>query len=115
MKDKTYKAIAEFIGRCGKHNKLLYTFKGIDRILEDDIWYNLSEAKFDSSWDWLMPVVEKIESLGYGVTIGMGTYVVIQDDVTDTGLKITKMTDNNKLFCTYEAVVEFINWYNENK
>ncbi len=73
------------------------------------------EIHYNTSWDWLMPVVEKIESLGYGVTIGMGIYCVIQDDWKESGIEIHKLTDNNKLLCTYEAVVEFIKWYHENK
>lgn len=73
-----------------------------------------SISKYSTSWDWLMPVVEKIESLGYGVTIGMGTYCIIQKDWGDLE-EIHSMTDNNKLFCAYNAVVKFINWHNENK
>lgn len=39
--------------------------------------YNpLNKLQFDTSWDWLMPVVEKIEQLGYFV-IGFSTNTVI--------------------------------------
>ena len=112
--EENNKLIAEFMGlptEVFKSGIVNYYF----REFNSGSWYEEHELSYNVSWDWLMPVVEKIESLGYGVTIGMGVYVVIQDDVTDTGLEITKMTDNNKLFCTYEAVVEFIKWYNENK
>jgi hypothetical protein len=61
------------------NNKLIAEFMGFkkdaeDLYLIDD--YNLrsenqfqatyvSEMEFHTSWDWLMPVVEKIETLGY--------------------------------------------------
>jgi hypothetical protein len=45
-----------------------------------EITYPRQQFKFDKSWDWLMPVVEKIENLGYGVTIGTGTFCLIQND-----------------------------------
>lgn len=76
--------------------------------------FELCYLEYNTSWDWLMPVVEKIESLGHGVTIGMGMYCVIQDDITEDGIEFTGMEDG-KLLSTYRAVIEFIEWYNENK
>lgn len=104
-------------------NKLIAEFMGaeVTELEIGDIYYPINgcsvflrKMKYHESWDWIMPVVEKIEALGYGCTIGMGTYVVIQDDTTESGVEITRMTDNNKLTGTYEAVVEFIKWYNNN-
>jgi len=116
-----------------ENNKLIAEFMGwIRRPLPvymkgEEIWMGpggattkgscgiLGEECFHYSWDWLMPVVERIESLGYGVTIGMGTYCIIQNDWKEDLEEIYSMTDNNKLFCTYNAVVKFIKWYNINK
>jgi len=76
-----------------------------DGYLEDDLEYHLS-------WDWLMPVVEKIESLGYELIIA------------ESRCKINHNTDHSieevlhlELICskreaTYQAVVKFINRYN---
>jgi hypothetical protein len=61
IQDKNNKLIAEFMGRKGKHNPELYTWKGIT-VLTDDIWFYVSDAKFHKSWDWLMPVIKKIDS-----------------------------------------------------
>lgn len=78
-----------------------------------------SIAKYHKSWDWLMPVVEKIESIifnednSFNVTIGSTNYCVIQDshgEVYDS----TEDSKESKLLTTYSAVVEFTEWYNEN-
>lgn len=107
--------IAEFIGRCGKHNKNLYTFKGIDKVLKDDIWYNLSEAKFHSSWDWLMPVVDKIESLTFYAN--QTAKVCIKKNYASITIGIELFTEHynfdTKIECLYHSVIEFIKWYNE--
>ena len=76
--------------------------------------YCASLLMYNYSWDWLMPVVEKIEGLGYGVTIGMGMYCVIQDETTENDIEFTGM-ENSKLLSTYKACIQFIEWYNENK
>lgn len=59
-----------------------------------------SYYKFYSSWDWLMPVVEKC------VSTGDNTYR--WDDIF-TALETLKIKE------VYEEVVNFIKWYNLNK
>ena len=73
------------------------------------------DVKYHSSWDWLMPVVEKIESLSCNVNI-INKYCQIirfeggaprfQKSITDSQTKIEN---------TWLAVVEFIKWYNQTK
>ena len=76
------------------------------------------ELEFHSDWNWLMRVVEKIESFvfnennSFNVTIGATNYCVIQDSngefydgVEDSG--------ETKLLTVYNACVKFIKWYNE--
>ena len=72
--------------------------------------YLYSKLKFHSSWDWLMPVVEKIEDLGHGVTIYRKGCQINDVHCTNTGFR-----HNSKIEETYQAVIEFIKWYNENK
>jgi hypothetical protein len=63
--------------------------------------------KYHSSWDWLMPVVEKIHSL--------------QDDIMKIGVGIAPVRNLFTLYITatidvvWLAVVEFIKWYSQNK
>ena len=72
--------------------------------------------KYHSSWDWLMPIIEKSEGLGFEVLIGR------------ISCNINKILDRNNPisgFCcgdiskkreiVYDTVIEFINWYNKNK
>ena len=75
---------------------------------EDDI---LSEwAKWHISWYWLMPVVEKIESMGYEVWLKKQSCWIY--DYPEK--KIVHIMDSyNKIEAVYKAVVEFIKWYNQ--
>jgi hypothetical protein len=79
------------------------------------------DLKYHASWEWLMPVVEKIESLEnirFGFTIDV--LHVIVTDYKGKGVEIIwvhKFPDNGdtKLSMTYDAVHQFIQWYNQNK
>ena len=78
--------------------------------------------RYHESWDWLMPVVEKIEDIQdgnegdsirghiYEVTIKQGNIVTIQGD----GCSIWADA-SPKILSVWIAVVEFIKWYNQNK
>ena len=93
-----------------KENKLIAEFLGKDHELNQCI----AAPNFHKSWDWLMPVVEKIENLGY-------EFFIVEDRVkvshnTDHSIEtIIDLTSRSKLNATYNAVVEFINQYNKNK
>lgn len=87
----------------------------------------VSQAKYHSSWDWLMPVVEKIETLGFYTTIGsafnqsgkqriyteIGTKEVwdFMKDVEPV-VELNVTDKRSKIEASHEAVVEFIKWYN---
>jgi len=108
----------------------------------------ISKLLYHSSWNWLMPVVEKIESTTvlmnvdvnegledfepeireeewqFSVTIENCQCMINQDVLpqyygTDTDFLKTYDCRNEgritKLEATYLAVIEFIQWYNENK
>jgi len=65
-----------------------------------------NQLQYHTSWDWLMPVVEKIEHTSAYVNV-KGCHV-----------KISTWVDVNaptKLEAVHKAVVEFIKWYNEQK
>ena len=81
---------------------------------------------YESSWEWLMTVVDKIDLLGYFTLIatrsfGEGFYMNI---VTGVGLANSTLDNPSKFMCTsstsrlecvYNTVVEFVKWYNKNK
>jgi hypothetical protein len=74
-------------------------------------FYKKDELKFHSDWNWLMEVVEKIESLGYRIEIVKHICRVYLSD------KETIIISENipKIEAVYNACIEFIKWYNENK
>ena len=80
--------------------------------------YNFEEFYFDVDWNWLMQVVEKIES------IKIETYKVRVDiyfnccQINPTHWEQLISIYGNKetkIEAVYNACIEFIKWYNENK
>ena len=127
---KENKLIAEFI--IGKWNLLnlnmvcngeydLYSvtemgdvFADID---SDDMnakhFFTPDEMQFATSWDWLMPVVEKIESLGYDIIIRKDSCEVIGENVKGLEYSNFQCYGAGKHITTHHAVVEYITFYNE--
>lgn len=81
-------------------------------------------GRFHSSWDWLMPVVEKIEStriLDYNIRVTIdSTRTIIS--ITHSGKGSIKTfykgiyeDSDDKITRTYKVIIEFIKWYNQNK
>lgn len=71
---------------------------------------NESDLKYHSDWNWLMQVVEKIESLNVVVEIRENV-CYIETTPNDYYSEL----EETKIQATYNAVVRFIKWYNENK
>ena len=83
------KLIAEFMGGYTPYEKFgdntEYYYKGK--------YVKLENMEFHKSWDWLMPVVEKIEKLEVGDVAWTSVYFDIQRE--------------------YDKAVEFINQHNK--
>jgi len=107
------KLIAEFMGvPCDKD---LYT--PLCPHTGTTLFIPISQMKYDTSWDWLMPVVEKIEDIECKETstdlVGYHLYdIEIRQNVTTIHGTNIEETAGDKLFNTYNAVVEFIKQYN---
>ena len=116
------------------NNEFSYTFdssnpsKGVykqeDSIIPLNHWDWINKYQFHSSWDWLMPVVEKIELIDYVSVYFSKTYLgihKIEISLHNPNYKYQQVEktvfikDNNKLQATFKAVVQFIKWYNDNK
>jgi len=82
-------------------------------VKSDSGWFNFLELKYNESWDWLMPVVEKIESLGYYFMINKWTSAYTNGADGDR-ISITTVEGKTKILNTWKAVVEFIKWHNQN-
>ncbi|MCK9544999.1 MAG: hypothetical protein M0R03_23535 [Novosphingobium sp.] len=72
--------------------------------------YNL---EFHSSWDWLMPVVEKIEKLQYTCDIcSTHLHKNMVSIGTISGKQCVRVIEDLKIKAVWTAVIEFIKWYN---
>ena len=84
------------------NNKIIAEFMGVDQV---DIDYAINEhgqLKYHLSWDWLMPVVQKIGDEYYNTPFDE-TY----SHLTEQYENIWTLED------TYNAVVEFVKEQNE--
>ena len=105
-------------------NKLIADFMGIKIGVDSYSWRPgvidlLTEGNlnYHGAWGWLMPVVEKIESMGYEVQIGKHLYkkdtnsCIIHDAGNALCIEFEK-TGVSKIINTFLAIVEFIKWQN---
>lgn len=69
------------------------------------------ELLYHTSWDWLMPVVEKIHKI-------KGIHYIIEGSccmvIYNYGNLIVKESTDSMIETVYRAVGEFIKWYNLN-
>jgi len=73
----------------------------------------ISSLEFQYSWDWLMPVVEKINERDW-VTIFSDECKIHSLNVNEFE-DIVVINEGTSLIKTvYEAVCKYIEWYNEN-
>jgi len=109
--------IAEFMGLVPEywrltplHKRRLYWCIG-----KGGFGMTASELKYNTSWDWLMPVVEKINNTKHP-TLNERIDVIIYRrtcHINDIQQIIIETTGKDMLECTYKAVVSFIKWYNQ--
>jgi hypothetical protein len=115
-----------------ENNKLIANFMGYSQphpyYPNTTYWYKEGEApltilSFDTDWNWLMAVVEKIEELGFVTELsgnGEHNFLTISQpmkhcDEHIVSMRRTDIPPNNKKITTYLGVVQFITWYNETK
>ena len=100
------KLIAEFMGFISNGNMYQCCFGNVNK------YSNLVSMSFHKSYEWIMPVVEKIESLNYTSEI----YTLSCNTTTafySGGVVVYKTKlQNSKIESIYRAVVGFILWYN---
>ena len=104
------KLIAEFLvnneGNLVKIRDGVYSTIDDNEVPDDDLTIN--DLKYHSDWNWLMRVVEKIESI-------KGTQIFINGiscEIMFKGKVISKHF-NTKIEAVYNACVTFIDWYNK--
>ena len=96
MKTENNKIIAEFMGYidngCSEEGFLINPITNFDEEIND--------LKYHLDWNWLMKVISKINEIEEVYEIE--EFLVIRDEIC-TG----------RIETTYDAVTEFIKWYNE--
>jgi hypothetical protein len=82
-------------------NELIRQFmgRGVAHDPRDNIYH------YHDSWDWLMPVVEKIEQGNYGIKMYRKVVEIYFDD---TKAIILRTKEKSRLESLYKAVVEFM-------
>jgi hypothetical protein len=102
------KLLAEFMG-CYQNNEGFWGFENTPNHKKWNTDRFLDCTQYDTDWNWLMQVVQKIESLGYWVNRITGD-VWIQDDY---GRDIIDNTlHQGGIEATYNACVSFVQWHN---
>lgn len=86
------KLIAEFMGIIPNEAGVYY--------VSEHKGYSLENLLYHTSWDWLMPVVEKILDISFQDEGDAEDFYSIRDCMPDINH-------------TYKAIVEFINQYNK--
>jgi hypothetical protein len=83
---------------------VIYPILGIKPNHHKGLIIHESDLQFHSSWDWLMPVVEKYYEV-------LDTIDVEHED--EFRIKLHEQLLDVNLEGLYEVVVNFIKWYNE--
>ena len=135
--------IAEFLGYIyvpytagnsgGNHGWVLKNYKLIDKKMPKlFLGRTTKDLLYHKSWDWLMPIVEKISTINHGSKEGQryifntnrcAKFHINENDkpikIRIKGVMITypmpfiEINSFDELEGTWLAVVEFIKWYNE--
>lgn len=107
--------IAEFMGWKKSHYpNLPDKMYNLDKDGEE-MGCHISQFSYHNSWNWLIPVVEKIESLGYVVKIHLKSCFIMSHDkfIANIGNYISKFHSKaSKIDAVYAACVSFIQWFN---
>lgn len=95
-------------------------FSTIDEFEIPDDYLTLKDLKYHKDWNWLMEVVEKIESLPDEENNGAFFFEIYQDSVSIIFSNddyiidlINVMGQGSRINNVYQAVVEFIQLYNK--
>ena len=109
--EKTNKLIAEFMGISidGEFAYIEDEGSPLEEVMP------INKLNYHTSWDWLMPVIEKIESLGYTFE---KNYQRVDKDWQSLIVKgndiLYQEFNENSLQCSHYVVAEFIKHYNQN-
>ena len=85
------------------NNKLIAEFMGVDQVDIDCAYDEYGELKYHSSWDWLMPVIEKC-------LVGEAEQ---SEEISNTTIKnIYESICKQDISFAYKSVIQFIKTQN---
>ncbi len=87
------------------HN-FLYPQEALKTWVKEDATHT---GSYHDDWNWLMPVVEKIENFGYEVLIN-GNWCTIYSDEAE--VEFERSTKEGKIWAVYFAVLDLIEYHN---
>jgi len=102
-------------------NKIVY-YRNDGQLIHGE--ENPTELKYHISWDWLMPVVDKIEAMGLHFNIKTNESWIDWLGTENEHLELLQKYDEatfevnyeaTKIESVYKTVLQFVNFYNENK
>ena len=102
-------------------NKIVVKDRNILKLVEVFMGYADGYLSEIITWNDVMPVIEKIEKMGYKTVLAEWGYKYYQNIITGVGI-IKETIDNpskfmgqsdSKIEAVWLAVVEFIKWYNK--
>ena len=108
-------------------NKLITEFMNVKKdiydkqpmlIMGDKILETFDKTPhFHNSWDWLMPVVEKIEDFSEvgSIEICTGAIFIWSSSEINSKIIVEEHVIKSKIEAVYKTVIKFIKWYNKNK
>ena len=111
------KLIAEFMGvKPRMESPDVYTYNdGVFFMCREDNPEKVMDAiagyvKYHTSWDWLMPVINKVKSIDDEFKIEeVGVYDIVEENETPEIIYYEYSIEE-----TYKSIVEFIKSYNKN-
>lgn len=119
------KSIAEFMGAVILSEPIGHSKRDVafPNIIGGLRIHNADDLKYHSYWDWLMPVVEKVESIETDFD-GYFQVHISSNGCTISGTRLNTSIENphyayfndvvheSKISATWLAIVQFLQWYN---
>lgn len=100
-----------------ENDNLIRKFMGYGKLNELETVFQRTEGRnknWNNSWEWLMPVVEKIENkIGHAVEICQENCVIYEHESKNSLNALFDIDSESKIDATYKAVVAFIHWLNK--
>ena len=106
--DDRYNETFSFIGGQGNVWRAIYTARH---------HYSIPMLAYHHAWDWIMPVIEKIEEIDksgsvFSVRIEHGECNIFESSASAPMVLRFSRESSSKLEAVYKAVVAFIIWHN---